>query len=191
MKTLLLLSLISIILTSCKTETRITESKTPFDLKKDYAEFQTKMSEQDTIQVWIAVPTCFPPIKTEKLTLTKKGKLITIVTSHNDDIQKSKEFIEQTSIKISENDSIWKFGAFLKNNTYRTKIKTKKQGVIQLEHKSEKIHFYTTNKSQHNEFIKNYTDTMLRINPNARVYVEDIEVIEVIEEHNTMTQNTK
>lgn len=180
MKNKLKIFTILIFLISCKNqnESVAKQVNSNFNLENDYAEFQTKMSELDTISVWVAIPSCFPPLEVELLTITKKDKLITILTKYNNDILKTKDFIEQNQITISKNDTVWRFGEFLKNNNFRTKIESEKQGVIQLKHKSQIIHFYILNKSEHNRFIKEYSETMQRINPEARSYVEEIEIVE-------------
>ena len=181
MKFLIVLLFSSLTLISCnnKSKTKYSESKSDFNLITDYMEFQKKMNDKDTINVWIAIPSCFPPIRVEKLTVSKENKLITINTSINNDIQKSNIFVEHSKVIISENDTVWKFEQFLKRNTFRTKtITNKKMGAIQLKYKSQKIHFFTKNKAEHNKLIMDYSETMKRINPYAETYLDEIEIVD-------------
>jgi hypothetical protein len=165
---------------SCNQNTSDKTVVSQFDLLKDYPDFQTKMGEKDTINIWVAIPTCFPPISVEKLNITKKDKSITVVTTYIDDIQNLERFAEQSFVTtVSENDTVWKFGKLLSDNSFRTKINSnKKRAVIRLTYKSQKLYFFTKDIADHNRFILEYTNTMKKINPKTRMYVEEIEIID-------------
>jgi len=179
MKSLIILLFSFLILISCNNQSKKINKESDFNLITDYTEFQKKMNDHDTIYVWIAVPSCFPPIQVEKLTISKENKQITINTSFNDDINKPNNCISQSKVILSENDTLWKFDEFLKRNMFRIKTKPhKKMGTIILKYKSQKIHFFTKNKAEHNLFILDYTTTMKRINPNTKEYIEEIEVVD-------------
>lgn len=171
MKYSIIIIFVFFLLTNCK-EKRTNQIKSNFDIEKDYAEFQKKMTDLDTITVWISIGTCFPPMTSEKLTITKKKGKIKIIPEFNKDFQKSRKYIKQSTILISENDTIWKFGEFLKNNEFRLEKPDRNQitGALQITCNSKRIHFYTKRLSDYNRLLKGYFETMRKIKPKTTYY---------------------
>ncbi len=152
---------------SCKNQSqnRKVKMKSDFNLEQNYADFQVKMSESDTLRVWINHSICTYQ-GYEKLEITKKNKIIKVKSEYNESTFEEKQKWKVVYVKtIPENDTVWDFGKFLKRNSKRLKSKTKKYGTLQIKHKNKKIHFFTNSLSDLNVFRSEYFKTMIKIYP--------------------------
>ena len=178
MKNLIKIITILFILVGCKNQNQnVTEQpKSNFDITKDYSEFKTKMTEQDTIKVWTAITACTYQV-VEKLTITKKGQQITITPEIKEGLFADKKFEKQKSITISENDTIWKFGKFMKK--YSNRITTEKDSIGKFYIKCNSRKFHFTTKRWDNEFLLDYCTVMKSIYPKSKYhFYEHIEIVE-------------
>ncbi len=151
------------------------KQKSSFNLEKDYAEFQTKMTEQDTIKVWTVITSCMYQV-VEKLTITKKGSYITISPEIKESLIEDMKFKKQKPIIISENDTIWKFGEFMKK--YNNRITTEKDSIGRFYIKCNSRKFHFTTKRWDNEFLLDYCTVMKHIYPNSKYhFFEKIEIV--------------
>ena len=167
MKNLIKIVSLLIILFGCKNQTEnITEQpKSNFNLEKDFAEFQTKITELDTLKVWINHSVCTYQ-GMEKLEITKINGNIKIKAEYTEQVfEKNPKWNTVYEKTISENDTIWNFGKFLKQNEKRLKSETKKYGILQIKHNKNTIHFHTEKLSDLNVFLFGYYNTMLKLFP--------------------------
>ncbi|HIP47616.1 MAG TPA: hypothetical protein EYG92_01430 [Lutibacter sp.] len=167
MKNLIKIVSLLIILVGCKNQTEnITEQpKSNFNLEKDYAEFQTKMTELDTLKIWIGHSVCNYQ-GSEKIEITKKNGNIKIKTEYKEEtFEKNPKWKVVYEKTISENDTIWNLGKFLKRNEKRLKSETKEFGILQIKHRKNKIQFYTHGLVDSNKFMSEYFETMIKIHP--------------------------
>ncbi len=183
MKKLIKIITILVVLVGCKNQTEnITEQpKSNFNLEKDFAEFQTKMTELDTLNVWISHSVCTYQ-GNEKLEITKKNGNINIKAEYREEtFEKNPEWKVIYEKTISENDTIWNFGKFLKRNEKRLKSDTKEYGMLQIKHKGNKIRFFTHGLVDLNRFMAEYFEIMIKIHPENKENIYGYELIEMIE----------
>ena len=183
MKNLIKIVSLLIILVGCKNQTEnITEQpESNFNLEKDYAEFQTKMTELDTLKIWISHSVCTYQ-GSEKIEITKNNGNIKIKTEYKDEtFEKNPKWKVVYEKTISENDTIWNLGKFLKRNEKRLKSETKEYGILQIKHRKNKIQFYTHGLIDLNKFMAEYFETMIKIHPENKENIYGYELIEMIE----------
>jgi len=184
MKNLIKIITILIVLVGCKNQTRNTteQPKSNFNLEKDFAEFQTKMTELDTLKIWISHSVCTYQ-GNEKLEVTKKDGKIKIKAEYREGtFEKNPEWKVVYEKTISENDTIWNFGKFLKRNEKRLKSETKEYGMLQIKHKKNKIQFFTHGLVDLNKFMAEYFETMIKIHPENKENIYGYELIEMIDD---------
>jgi len=184
MKNLIKIITILIVLVGCKNQTRNTteQPKSNFNLEKDFAEFQTKMTELDTLKIWISHSVCTYQ-GNEKLEITKKDGKIKIKAEYREGtFEKNPEWKVVYEKTISENDTIWNFGKFLKRNEKRLKSETKEYGMLQIKHKKNKIQFFTHGLVDLNKFMAEYFETMIKIHPENKENIYGHELIDMIDD---------
>jgi len=185
MKNLIKISLFLIVLVACKkqTENITKQEKSSFNFKKDYTEFQTKMTELDTLKIWID-HSVYTLHGSEKLEITKKNGNIKIKAEYREEtFAKNPKWNVIYEKIISEKDTIWNFGKFLKQHKERAKHETVeerlnpetigerlksgtlKHWMLQIEHKGNRVYFYTDSISDLEQFMAEYFETMLKIYP--------------------------
>ena len=186
MKNPIKIFVILVVLVGCNNQTKnITEKlKSHFNLKQDYAEFKTKMTDLDTLKIWVNHSVCTYQ-GYEKLEITKKNKEIKIKAEYNESTFENKQRWKIVYVKtISENDTIWDFGKFLKHNKKRLKSKTEKYGILQIRHKNDKIQFFTNGLSDLNRFMSEYFKTMIKIYPENKENIYGYEAIQLLKGKN-------
>ena len=152
--------------------------KSDFSLKKDYAELTNKLTELDTINVWMNLSQCtYQGI--EKLTITRKKNSIKIQPEFAESMIVGTEFIKEKEIIISVNDTIWKFNEFLKRNENRLQSDSLKYGRLQITLNSEKLNFFTHGLGDSGKFLFDYCRTMKNIMPESDNHIFDVEIIEI------------
>lgn len=154
--------------------------KSDFNLLTDYSDFQNKMTELDTLKVWMSLSACMYQ-GTEKLTITKENDSILIESEFSHSFGDG-EFQKQQPIKISKNDTIWNFGKFLYNNKSRL-IANKSgfenednYGTLQIMCGTTKIQFFTHGLNDLNKFIAEYSISMRNLNPENKNYIFGVEI---------------
>ena len=173
MKKLIKIVSFLIILVGCKNQTEnITEQpKSDFNLEKDYAEFQTKLNKNDTLIIYANLNICTSQLY-EKITIIKKEKKLKIIPEYKDGNIKNSKYDLQSSFLISENDTLWKFGEFLKRNISRQVRKNEMSTPrLRIKYQTQKIDFYTDGLSDANNFLIDYSETMRKINIDILKYI--------------------
>ena len=173
MKKLIKIVSFLIILVGCKNQTEnITEQpKSDFNLEKDYAEFQTKLNKNDTLIIYANLSICTSQLY-EKITIIKKEKKLKIIPEYKDGNIKNSKYDLQSSFLISENDTLWKFGEFLKRNISRQVRKNEMSTPrLRIKYQTQKIDFYTDGLSDANNFLIDYSETMRKINIDILKYI--------------------
>ncbi|MFI8380581.1 hypothetical protein [Leeuwenhoekiella sp. NPDC079379] len=178
MKNLLIILILTLIYVSCKTERKTQLPKSDFSLKKDYVELTNKLTELDTIKVWMNLSQCtYQGI--EKLTITRKKDSIKIQPEFAESMIVGTEFIKEKEIIISVNDTIWKFNEFLKRNENRSQSDSLKYGRLQITLNSEKLNFFTHGLGDSGKFLFDYCRTMKNIMPESDNHIFGVEIIEI------------
>jgi len=169
---ILILSLIIIFSSSCNDVSKKTETdeKSKFNFKTDYKEFKTKMSELDTLKVWMFIGACTYHTA-EKLTITKKNDTLTILPEFKERAFTDDSYIKQKPISIHENDTIWKFGEFLdyyklKNNKSKNKIP-----IFEIKSDTTSLKFYTKGIYQRDQIVGDYCIVMKQLIPNSKYHI--------------------
>jgi len=151
-----------LIFVSCKTERKTELPKSDFSLTKDYTELTNKMTELDTIKVWMNLSQCmFEGI--EKLTITRKNDSIKIQPEFAESMVAGTEFKKEKPIMISVNDTIWKFNEFIKRNDNRLQSDSLKYGRLQITLNNKKLNFFTHGLGDSGKFLIDYCNTMKNI----------------------------
>ena len=178
MKNSLIILILTLIFVSCKTERKTELSKSDFSLKKDYVELTNKLTELDTIKVWMNLSQCtYQGI--EKLTITRKNDSIKIQPEFAESMIVGTEFVKEKEIIISVNDTIWKFNEFLKRNENRLQPDSLKYGRLQITLNSEKLNFFSHGLGDSGKFLFDYCRTMKNIMPESDNHIFDVEIIEI------------
>ena len=81
-------------------------------------------------------------------------------------------------MKISENDTIWKFEQFLKGNEKRKNTHQNKRGILMLTDKKDTIRYSTGGLVDLNRFLADYYETMKRIYPENKNGIYGVEIVE-------------
>ena len=141
-----------------------------FNLSTDYIEYKTRMSENDTINVFVNHSIC-----------TYQGYERIKIINKRDSLKIIDEYLEKTYDKhpewksafiktISKNDTIWNFEHFLKINERRTISDDKKHGRIQVSYKHDTIHYYSYGLIDALKFMEEYNRLMVKLYP---LYLKD------------------
>ena len=165
-KTILNILILSSIFISCKSELKTELPKSDFSLKSDYRELTKKMTELDTIKVWMNLSQhTYQGI--EKLTITRKNDSLEIQPEFAESMIVGTEFKKSKPITISVNDTIWKFNEFLKRNENRLQSDSLKYGRLQITLNSEKLNFFTHGLGDSGKFLIDYCNTMKNLMPES------------------------
>lgn len=144
--------------------------KSNFSLKKDYSELTTKITELDTIKVWMNLSQCmFEGI--EKLTITRNKDSIKILPEFEDSGTAGSEFKKSKEIIIHVNDTIWKFNNFLKRNENRLEFDSLKYGRLQVILNNERLNYMTLGLGDSGEFLSDYCNTMKELMPESEYHI--------------------
>ncbi|MCD8425010.1 hypothetical protein LNJ40_06850 [Tenacibaculum dicentrarchi] len=180
MKNLLKILIITLILASCKKETKKKAEmiKSDFNLKKDYLDFKQKMTELDTLKIWVDYSACLF-FGYERIIITKKLDFIKVNGEYkNETFTKDSKWKKTYDTLIPQNDTIWNFGQFLEKNKDRMTSKNKKYGRIQIKHKTDTIHLFSNGLSDLFHLLNEYDITAEKICPRHLNLTErDIEII--------------
>ncbi len=169
MKKLITIGILIIILASCKNEVKKEPLVSSFNLKKDFKELTHKITELDTVIVWMDLSLC-TSMGTEVLTLTRKNDSILIEQKYKEGLNVDLEYKHGKNIKVSIHDTLWKFNAFLKRNENKITTDTTKYGRLQIYHNNSKIHFITEKLGESGKFISDYCKTMTGLNMDNPLY---------------------
>jgi len=170
-KLIISIFILNIIIVGCKNPTRNNDNlaKTNFNLLNDYSNFQKRMSESDTILIWMNMSVCLRQ-GMEKFIITKEKDSLNILLYFKESAFSDKEYVEQKSIKISENDTTWNFGNFLTKNKYRIKPNERSTPNFSMSLDTAKFYFYTDGLADFNNFIVDYSVAMRRLDPKNPIY---------------------
>jgi hypothetical protein len=170
LKNLLKILFLTSIFISCKTERKTELPKSNFSLNDNYAELTNKMTELDTIKVWMNLSQCmFEGI--EKLTITRKNDSIKIQPEFAESMVVGTEFKKEKPITISVNDTIWKFNEFLERNKNRLQSDSLKYGRLQITLNNEKLNFFTYGLGDSGKFLIDYCNTMKNIMTKSNYHI--------------------
>lgn len=171
-KQIISILILNIIQVGCNNPTRSNDNltKTNFNLLNDYSNFQKLMSESDTILVWMNLSVCLRQ-GMEKFIITKEMDSLNILLYYKESAFSDKEYVEQKTIKISENDTTWNFGKFLTENKYRIKSKEGSSPTFSMRMDTAKFYFYTDGLADLNRFIIEYSIAMRRLDPKNPIYI--------------------
>ncbi len=180
MKKLLKILILTLILGSCKKELKKkTElAKSDFNLKEDITDFKKKMTDLDTIKIWINRSMCMYQA-TERIEITKKTEIIKIKTEFKEDtFNENPEWDLIYEKKIPASDTIWDIEEFFKRNIERQKPKEKEYGTLQISHNGIKLHYFTYDLADLTRFIYDFSETMKKLHPENTnsIYGVEIEV---------------
>lgn len=144
--------------------------KSNFSLKNDYSELTTKITELDTIKVWMNLSQCmFEGI--EKLTITRNKDSIKILPEFAGSGVVGSEFKKSKEIIIHVNDTIWKFNNFLKRNENRLEFDSLKYGRLQVILNNERLNYMTLGLRDSGEFLSDYCNTMKELIPESEYHI--------------------
>ncbi|MCL8009493.1 hypothetical protein M8845_18880 [Gelidibacter japonicus] len=147
-----------------QTEINVSENneqmKSNFDLKSDYQDFKTKMTELDTLKVWIDHSVCTYQGE-ERLLITKKSDSIKILSEFKDYDEQNPEWQKIFEKSITENDTTWDFGNFMERNKSRINSDDNEYVKIEIKNGEQKMKFVTKGLVDLNTFMAEY-GTMMR-----------------------------
>lgn len=163
----------------CKTENKIKVNKSNFSLEKDYEELTTKMTDLDTIKVWMNLSQCMYQ-GIEKLKIIRKADSLEIHPEFKNTMEFGVEFKKLDVITIPITDTVWKFNEFLKRNKSILETDSLKYGRLQIVLNNEKLSFMTKNLSDSGAFLIDYCSMMKNIIPKSdyHIYTEVDAIVE-------------
>ena len=184
MKKLINILVLVIIIVGCQNPTEKSKNLTNsnFNLWDDYTTFRKSMTESDTIIVWMDMSVCLYQ-GMEKFDITKEKDSLKVQLYFKESAFSDKEYIEQKTIKIPLNDTIWNFEKFLIENKNRIKPNDKNKPNFAMYSDTSKLYFYTYGLSDLNRFIIDYCIAMRRLDPENAIYeMADYGEMEIEEE---------
>ena len=148
-----------------------------FELRCDYNDFKTKMTELDTIKISFNHSVCTYE-GYERIEITKQAELIKIKSEFKD--IENPEWHLVYSKNISTTDTIWKFGDFIERNKAKWTKKGENRRIIQISNKTDTIKMRTDGLVELNRFLTDYYSTMKELHPENKnnIYGNDIMVPE-------------
>jgi len=150
---------------SCK-ENNPKSGKSDFDLKNDYRELTSKMTNLDTVQISTDLSICGWD-RQESIQLTKSNDSLEVHLTIKD-----VEFGNSNQIvKLSQKYSNWNIGSFLIENQNRIEIQnTESNPRMIVSSKADSLKLYTNGLVDGNQFIGNYYKLMYHIDPENEFY---------------------
>ena len=180
MKNLLKILILILILVSCnqKTEKKNIPVESNFNLKTDYVDFKHRMTELDTLNIFIEHSVCTSSAK-ERIEITKKNDSLKVKSEYYSTSYQKKPNWELIYNKtISENDTIWDFENFLVRNENRMSSEDRKSGRIQIRNRKDTIHLFTKGLIDLFDFIEDYGKTADKLCPQYLFKVNQVVKIE-------------
>lgn len=175
MKKLIIIFILIVVFTSCKSKTPLASN---FNLKRDFTELTYKITELDTVIVWVDMSLCTSQ-GTEVLTITRKNDSLKIQPKYRESLIIGTQYKQRKSIRVSIHDTLWKFNAFLKRNKERISTDSSKNYRMVIYHNKSKIKFTTRGLSESEGFLFDYSKTMTVLNMDNPLYIN--EVIQITE----------
>ncbi len=162
-----------------QSETNIEKNNEPiksnFDLKSDYAEFKTEMTELDTLKIWVDHSVCtFQGF--ERLTITKNSGLIKIASEFKDYDEHNPKWEKIFEKSIAENDTIWNFERFLERNKNRINSDENKYAKIEIKSGKQKLKFVTEGLVDLNTFMADYGMTMRNLHEPKEKFIYGVPI---------------
>ncbi|MGB6269523.1 MAG: hypothetical protein WBF67_11000 [Olleya sp.] len=179
MKNIFKILILVLILASCakeKKDEKIT-AKSLFNLNNDLTDFRKKMTELDTIKIWVDHSVCTYQ-GDERIKITKKLDSIKIRTEYREDYtgKDSKwEFVYEKKIPVT--DTLWDIENFFKRNMKRQEKIEDNYPKLIVSHNGIKLNYFTKSLGDLNSFMTDYSATMRKLYPENRngIYGVDVE----------------
>jgi len=170
MKEIILLGIL-LIMISCQTKMPEKNQiiKSEFDLKIDYMDFKTKMTEIDTLEIIMGVGSCMHQSE-EKLLITKRKDSIKIESSINENIFKKGNLKKFKEIVIQEKDSTWKMGEFIEYYKKKSNDTLNKYPIFVIKKDTSRIEIYTRGISNRDNIVADYCNVMRKIFPESEFH---------------------
>ncbi|WP_196887920.1 hypothetical protein [Aureivirga sp. CE67] len=151
----------------------IVESK--FNLETDYFDFKQKMTDLDTLKVYINHSVCTYQGH-EKLLITKENDSICINSRFKEvTFSENPEWKTMYTRKVALNDTIWNFDQFLKRQNKSNY--TKKSAKMSIRYKNQRIVFcYDCGLGKSNMFMGDYYKEMRKIFPENKNNIYGVDV---------------
>ena len=158
-----------------KTEQKHTSE---FDLISDLTNFRQKMTELDTLTISFDHSVCTYQ-GYERIEITKQSDSISIVSNFKElTFEENPKWERIYDMKISENDTIWKFEQFLERNEKRKNADQNKRGILMLTDKKDTIRYSTDGLVDLNQFLADYYETMKKIYPENKNGIYGVEIVD-------------
>lgn len=185
-----------IFIVSCKNPLKNVVQKSTFNLKNDYTELTKKMTELDTILIYIDLSLLYHDSRQERLLITKEKDSLKISVSgsvgfelYDSSGNKIKTEYEEWQLRLGEkrqqeifkvhkDDSIWNLDNIIKENSINFKEIDENPFPslsLLIKHKKDVIRFNIPIKSDLKHFKKQYCQMMYQINPSNEFYEKWIE----------------
>mgnify|MGYP003632135393 CR=1 FL=1 len=155
---------------SCRTEEKPQLAKSNFSIQNDYTELTNKITELDTIKIWVGLSQClFQGV--EKLTITREKDSLKVQPEFAESMVVGAKFKKIKPVFISVNDTTWKFNEFLKRNKNRLNLDSLKYGRLQITYKKKRLNFMTDGLGDNAKFLIDYCKTMKNIMPDSDYHI--------------------
>lgn len=180
-KTFLKILSIALLSIGCQKSIENKTELSKFNLDTDLLNFKSKMTEKDTLKIFINHSVCTYQ-GYERIEITKKSDSLKVISEFREDtFEQNPEWKVMYEKKIPITDTLWKFENFMKRNRDRQTSNTKDYGTIQVSHNQEKIHFFSEGLSDLNSLMEDYGKTMLKLYPEDSTYMYKMVEIEMAE----------
>ncbi len=136
--------------------------KSDFNLKKDFADFKIRMTEMDTINVFVDHSVCTYQ-GYEHLLITKKSDSIKVRSQFKDYDRQNADWELVFEKMLPKNDTIWDFGSFLNRNVNRLTADVEEHAKIIVKNGGQQMRFVTDGLVDLNRFKADYDSTMRKL----------------------------
>ena len=155
---------------SCKRQNDVGEiiKKSEFNLLTDYYDFKTKMTELDTLKVYMNIGSCMHN-SAEKLTITKLNDSLIISPEFKEDAFSNDNFIKQKTLRIHQNDTTWNFGKFIRK--YKTENIKGEESIFVIKSDTTMIKFQTNGIISRDNIVADYCIMMRKLIPESEYHI--------------------
>ncbi len=149
--------------------------RSDFNLKTDFADFKTRMTEMDTINVFVDHSVCTYQ-GYERLLITKTSDSIKVRSEFKDHDRQNADWELVFQKMLPQNDTIWDFGNFLKRNVNRLTSDVEEHAKIIVKNDGQQMRFITDGLVDLNRFKADYDSTMRKLYEPTDQYIYGVPI---------------
>lgn len=141
----------------------------------DFVDFKTRMTEMDTINVFVDHSVCTYQ-GYERLLITKISDSIKVRSEYKDYDRQNADWELVFEKMLPENDTTWDFGNFLKQNADRLNSDVEEHAKLEIKNGGQQMRFVTEGLVDLNRFKADYDTTMRKLYEPTEKYIYGVPI---------------